>query len=116
MRDLPLRLVIERGGTTVFDGETRTSQLKRPLEDIAKWLFAELDFSEGAFLMTGTGLVPPDEFTLKPGDAVRIALGDLVLENKTWWRKAAAAGAARPHAAAHSRLRARRRPTHGIRG
>ena len=31
--------------------------------------------------MTGTGLVPPDEFTLKPGDAVRIALGDLVLEN-----------------------------------
>ena len=61
MRDLPLRLVIERGGTTVFDGETRTSQLKRPLEDIAKWLFAELDFPEGAFLMTGTGLVPPDE-------------------------------------------------------
>ena len=49
--------------------------------DIATWLFAELDFPEGAFLMTGTGLVPPDEFTLKPGDAVRIVLGDLVLEN-----------------------------------
>ena len=81
MRDLPLRLVIERGGATVFDGETRTSRLKRPLEDIAKWLFAELDFPEGAFLMTGTGLVPPDEFTLKPGDSVRIALGGLMLEN-----------------------------------
>ena len=81
MRDLPLRLVIERDGATVFDGETRTSRLKRSLEDIAIWLFAELDFPEGAFLMTGTGLVPPDEFTLKPGDAVRIALGDLVLEN-----------------------------------
>ena len=81
MRDLPLRLVIERGGATVFDGETRTSRLKRPFEDIAQWLFAELDFPEGAFLMTGTGLVPPDEFTLKPGDSVRIALGDLVLEN-----------------------------------
>ena len=48
----------------------------------AKWLFAELDFREGVFLMTGTGLVPPDEFSLIPGDAVRIALGDLVLDNE----------------------------------
>ena len=81
MRDLPLHLTIERGGTTVFDGETRTSQLKRSLEEIAKWLCAELDFPEGAFLMTGTGLVPPDEFSLTSGDAVRIALGELVLAN-----------------------------------
>ena len=81
MRDLPLHLTIERDGATVFDGETRTSQLKRSLEEIAKWLFAELDFPEGAFIMTGTGLVPPDEFSLVPGDAVRIALGDLILEN-----------------------------------
>ena len=81
MRDLPLHLTIERNGATAFDGETRTSQLKRSLEEIATWLFAELDFPEGAFLMTGTGLVPPDEFTLKPGDAVHVALGDLVLEN-----------------------------------
>ena len=81
MRDLPLHLTIERNGVTAFDGETRTSQLKRSLEEIATWLFAELDFPEGAFLMTGTGLVPPDEFTLKPGDAVHVALGDLVLEN-----------------------------------
>ena len=64
-----------------FDGETRTSQLKRSLEEIAQWLCAELDFPEGAFLMTGTGLVPPDEFSLASGDAVRIALGELVLEN-----------------------------------
>ena len=81
MRDLPLSLTIERGGATVFDGETRTSQLKRSLEEIAKWLFAELDFPEGAFIMTGTGLVPPDEFSLVPGDVVRIALGALILEN-----------------------------------
>ena len=81
MRDLPLSLTIERDGATVFDGETRTSQLKRSLEEIAKWLFAELDFPEGAFIMTGTGLVPPDEFSLVPGDVVRIALGALILEN-----------------------------------
>ena len=82
MRDLSVRLVIERGGEPVFEGETRTSQLKRSLEEIAKWLFADLDFPGGAFLMTGTGVVPPDEFTLTPGDAVRIRVGDLVLENE----------------------------------
>ena len=82
MRDLSVRLVIERGGRTAFDGETRTSQLKRSLEEIANWLFAELDFPGGAFLMTGTGIVPPDDFTLKPGDAVRIRVGDLTLENE----------------------------------
>ena len=82
MRDLPVRLAIERGGRPAFEGETRTSQLKRSLEEIAKWLFADLDFPGGAVLMTGTGIVPPDEFTLRPGDAVRISVGDLVLENE----------------------------------
>ena len=82
MRDLQVGLVIERGGAPVFEGETRTSQLKRSLEEIAKWLFADLDFPGGACLMTGTGIVPPDDFTLAPGDAVRISVGDLVLENE----------------------------------
>lgn len=82
MRDLPITLAIERRGVPVFDGETRTSRLKRSLEEIAKCLFADLEFPHGAFLMTGTGIVPPDEFTLAPGDAVRISVGDLVLENE----------------------------------
>ena len=82
MRDLPVTLVIERGGAPVFEGETRTSQLKRSLEEIAKWLCADLDFPGGAFLMTGTGIVPPDDFTLRPGDTVRIKVGDLALENE----------------------------------
>ena len=82
MRDLSVRLVIERGGRPVFEGETRTSQLKRSLEEIAKWLFADLDFPGGAFLMTGTGIVPPDDFTLRPSDAVRVCVGDLVLANE----------------------------------
>ena len=82
MRDLAVALVIERGGAPAFEGETRTSQLKRSLEEIAKWLFADLDFPGGAFLMTGTGIVPPDDFTLRPGDLVRISVGDLALENE----------------------------------
>ena len=42
----------------------------------------ELDFPHGAFLMTGTGIVPPDEFSLAWGDVVRISIGDLTLENE----------------------------------
>ena len=82
MRDLAIGLVIERNGVAVFEGETRASQLKRSLEEIAKWMFADLDFPDGAFLMTGTGIVPPDDFTLTRGDAVRISVGNLVLENE----------------------------------
>ena len=82
MRDLSIGLAIERNGSAIFDGETRSSQLKRSLEEIARWMFAELEFPDGAFLMTGTGIVPPDDFTLTSGDTVRISVGELVLENE----------------------------------
>jgi len=81
MRDLPIRLAITRGGQTLFDGETATSQLKRSVEDLAGWLTREMAFPVGVILMTGTCLVPEDEFTLKPGDTVRVQVGELVLEN-----------------------------------
>ena len=80
-RDLPITLAITRAGETVFEGETSTTQLKRTLEEIAGWLTAELQFPEGVFLMTGTGIVPPDDFSLAEGDSVRIQVGSLVLEN-----------------------------------
>lgn len=81
MRDLPVALRIDRDGGTVFTGEIRTSQIKRPLEELVAYLGRELDFPIGVFLMTGTGIVPPDEFTLQDGDTVRIQVGDLTLEN-----------------------------------
>jgi 2-dehydro-3-deoxy-D-arabinonate dehydratase len=80
-RDLPIKLSIRRGGKQVFEGETATSQLKRKLEDMADWLFREITFPQGAILLTGTCLVPEDEFTLTPGDVVRVQVGELVLEN-----------------------------------
>ena len=80
-RSLPIWLSIERGGTVVFEGGTNTNQLKRSLEEMGSWLFAELAFPIGAFLMTGTGLVPPDDFSLSSGDRVTIALGNLSLDN-----------------------------------
>ena len=65
----------------VFSGETSTSQLKRGLAEIAGWVTAEMDFPLGVFVMTGTCLVPEDEFTLLPGDQVRVEVGNLALDN-----------------------------------
>ncbi len=82
MRSLPIRMTIERGGEMAFRGETSTAKLKRSLEEMVAWLTRELSFPEGVFLMTGTGLVPPDEFSLEKGDRVRIHVGALTLENR----------------------------------
>jgi 2-dehydro-3-deoxy-D-arabinonate dehydratase len=82
MRDLSITMSIRRGDTNVFEDEIATSQMKRSPEELAAYLGKELAFPRGAFLMTGTGIVPEDDFTLKPGDVVGISVGDLLLENE----------------------------------
>jgi 2-dehydro-3-deoxy-D-arabinonate dehydratase len=82
MRDLSIRMRILRGGEPVFEGEISTSQMKRPFEELAEYLGKELSFPAGAFLMTGTSLVPPDDFDLSPGDLVEISVGELTLANE----------------------------------
>jgi 2-dehydro-3-deoxy-D-arabinonate dehydratase len=82
MLDLHITMSIRRGETTVFEDEIETSQMKRTPEELAAYLGKELAFPGGAFLMTGTGIVPEDDFTLKPGDVVGISVGDLLLENE----------------------------------
>jgi 2-dehydro-3-deoxy-D-arabinonate dehydratase len=79
--DLPIRLAVARNGETVFEGQTRTGNMKRRPEELAGWLGRELSFPHGAFLMTGTGIVPGDDFSLQPDDRVRITVGELTLEN-----------------------------------
>ena len=81
LRDLPVALDIVRDGAVAFAGQTRTSQIKRGLEELAGFLFRELSFPLGAFLFTGTGVVPGEDFTLRAGDVVRIDIGGLALEN-----------------------------------
>jgi 2-dehydro-3-deoxy-D-arabinonate dehydratase len=81
MRDLLIRLEITRNNGIVFGGETRTSQMKRPLEELVGYLAKELAFPNGAFLMTGTGIVPPEEFSLQSGDMVQIMVGACSLAN-----------------------------------
>ena len=82
LKDLPIQISIFRGGRSVFEGETRTSQIKRPLGELVEYLRKELDFPQGAFLMTGTGIIPPHDFSMQRGDTVRITIGQLTLENE----------------------------------
>ncbi len=77
-----IHMTIARDGQTVFTGETSTAQIRRTLEELAAYLFRELTFATGAFLLTGTGIVPPDEFTLQSGDLVSITIAGIgTLEN-----------------------------------
>ncbi len=73
-RDLTIRLSIMRGGSAVFQGETSTARMKRTPDELAAYLFRDQTFPDGVFLMTGTGIVPPDDFTLAAGDAVEITI------------------------------------------
>jgi 2-dehydro-3-deoxy-D-arabinonate dehydratase len=73
-RSAGISLRIERDGAVAFEGETSTAQMRRSFEELAGYLFRELSHPHGAVLLTGTGLVPPDELTLEHGDVVEIAI------------------------------------------
>ncbi len=82
MRELPVSVSIQRENASVFEGETSISQMKRTLTELADWLVRDLDFPHGVLLMTGTGSVPPESFTLQKGDKVTISVGEITLENQ----------------------------------
>jgi 2-dehydro-3-deoxy-D-arabinonate dehydratase len=69
-----IRLRIERGGAAAFEGATSLERMARPLEELVDWLGRENEFPNGVILLTGTGVVPPDDFTLQHGDVVTIAV------------------------------------------
>ncbi len=69
-----IRLDIERHGKSAFHGETTLARMARPLEELIDWLGREDRFPDGVILLTGTGIVPPDDFHLEPGDVVSIAI------------------------------------------
>ncbi len=74
---------IERDGQTVYSDETSISQIKRTFDELAHYLFLENDFPDGALLMTGTGIVPSQDFTLQRGDVVTITIDGIgTLTNK----------------------------------
>lgn len=69
-----IHLKIFRDNQLVFEGETSLSKMKRSLQELADFLFLETTFSKGVMLMTGTGIVPPDDFTLQVKDRVEISI------------------------------------------
>lgn len=82
LHDLPIEISIERAGQLAFKGSTRTSNMNRKLEELVAFLYRELSFPQGAFLLTGTGIVPPEQFTLAQADRVTVTVGALTLENE----------------------------------
>lgn len=67
-------LSIYRGFDEVFRGETDVAQMAREFDDLADWLMRENDFPDGVYLLTGTGIVPDDDFTLENEDVVSIEI------------------------------------------
>ena len=79
----PIKLEISRGGKVEFSGATTLAELKRDPKQLVEYLFRDNSFPQGALLMTGTGIVPPDSFTLAAGDKVRITIDPIgSLENE----------------------------------
>jgi 2-dehydro-3-deoxy-D-arabinonate dehydratase len=69
-----IRLLIYRNKIVMYEGTTPISRMKRSLNELATYLYHACDFPAGCFLMTGTCLVPPNEFTLQEGDVVEISI------------------------------------------
>jgi len=74
---LVVRTVVRRDGAAVFEGETSTARLARPLEELLEHLWRANDFPDGVALATGTGIVPEMDFTLQAGDLVEIEIEEV---------------------------------------
>jgi 2-dehydro-3-deoxy-D-arabinonate dehydratase len=74
--------VLDAHGREVFAGETSTSRMRRSFAELASWLVRDNPVPPGSVLLTGTGVVPPDDFTLEPGHTVEIEVPGIgVLRN-----------------------------------
>jgi 2-dehydro-3-deoxy-D-arabinonate dehydratase len=69
-----ISIAISRSGKIVFQGEVGINQIKRKLTELVGFVFRECSFPHGVFVMTGTGVVPGNEFTLQSGDEVSITI------------------------------------------
>ena len=72
--DTIIRMNIRRGGAEIFNDVTSINKMKRTPEELAGWLYRGCDFAAGCYLMTGTCLVPGNDFTLLEGDVVEMTI------------------------------------------
>jgi len=81
-KTLEIEMRINRGDVLIFQGKTDLAQMKRTFEELIDHLFRENDFASGVFLLTGTGIVPPDNVNLCQGDVIEIEIPPIgVLRN-----------------------------------
>ena len=76
-REWEIEIQIERGGETVFEGAVSVNQIKRGFGELRDFMFQSQVFPFGCALLTGTGIVPDDDFTLKEGDTVSIHISGI---------------------------------------
>ena len=72
-----IAMKILRGGIAEFSAAIQLSEMKRDPQILVEYLYRDQSFPYGCFLLTGTGIVPPDSFTLKSGDEIRISIGGI---------------------------------------
>ena len=70
-----ISIEVRRGGEAIYHDDTLLSEMKRSYQELIEYLMRECSFPYGCFLMTGTGIVPPSDFSLRSGDKVRITIG-----------------------------------------
>jgi len=81
-RDWTIQLDIQRNQTSLFHGQTSVGLIRRSFAELTEFLFRCQSFPHGAVLLTGTGIVPPNDFSLAQGDVVRISISGIgTLEN-----------------------------------
>jgi 2-dehydro-3-deoxy-D-arabinonate dehydratase len=73
-KETMIYMVVQRGGRQEFEGKISISQMKRDPAELISFLFRASTFPDGCFLMTGTGIVPPRNFTLQSGDEIHIKI------------------------------------------
>jgi 2-dehydro-3-deoxy-D-arabinonate dehydratase len=78
-REWKIKIKIQRNQRPIFAGETSVGKIKRSFEELAGFLFRSQTFPRGAILLTGTGIVPPDTFTLQAGDEIEIEINGIGL-------------------------------------
>jgi 2-dehydro-3-deoxy-D-arabinonate dehydratase len=69
-----IALEVRRASVAVFSGATTLKEMKRKPEELVGYLYRNNSFPHGCFLLTGTGIVPPDSFTLQPADEICITI------------------------------------------
>ena len=82
VREWTIGVEIERAGKNIFEGETSINNIKRTFGELVDYLCRSQTFPQGAMLLTGTGVVPDDDFTLLANDIIRVTISGIgTLEN-----------------------------------